>query len=124
MASTFALLTGLVLCVLWAIRKLATVGRRESFLPPGPPTIPILGNLLIFPTVRPWYKLSEWAHEYGEIYSLKVASNTTIIINSMPAMKEIMEKHSGLVSDRPPNIMLDRVVGENSLSFSHYCAYK
>ena len=41
---------------LWAIFKLLRWGRRESFLPPGPPTVPILGNILDFPTVYPWLK--------------------------------------------------------------------
>ena len=48
------LLAGVV--ILWAIFKLLRWGRRESFLPPGPPTLPILGNILDFPTVYPWLK--------------------------------------------------------------------
>ena len=48
------LLAGIV--VLWAIFKVLRWGRREAFLPPGPPTVPILGNLLDFPTVYPWLK--------------------------------------------------------------------
>lgn len=43
--------------VLWTVFKLLRWGRRESFLPPGPPTIPILGNILDFPDAhRPWLK--------------------------------------------------------------------
>jgi hypothetical protein len=29
--------------------KLLRIGRREKGLPPGPPTVPILGNLHLFP---------------------------------------------------------------------------
>lgn len=33
----------------WLVIKLMRVGKRESFLPKGPPTVPLLGNLNIFP---------------------------------------------------------------------------
>jgi hypothetical protein len=32
------------------------VGSRDKGLPPGPPTVPILGNAHIFPTEFPHYK--------------------------------------------------------------------
>lgn len=37
----------LILCVAALLRK---VGSREAGLPPGPPTVPVLGNVHIFPT--------------------------------------------------------------------------
>jgi hypothetical protein len=37
---------------IWLIVKLVRVGKRESYLPNGPPTVPILGNLHLFPKVQ------------------------------------------------------------------------
>jgi hypothetical protein len=37
---------------IWLVIKLVRVGKRESYLPSGPPTVPILGNLHIFPKVQ------------------------------------------------------------------------
>ncbi len=35
--------------VLYGIYRLLQVGKRDSRLPPGPPTVPILGNALQIP---------------------------------------------------------------------------
>ncbi|KAH9476390.1 Cytochrome P450 monooxygenase [Psilocybe cubensis] len=62
--------------VCWAIFKLLRIGRREDTLPPGPPTVPILGNAHLLPTKYPFVKLAEWGKDYDGIFSLKVANGT------------------------------------------------
>lgn len=34
-------------------------------LPPGPPRMPFVGNLLDMPEVKPWLKYREWCQKYG-----------------------------------------------------------
>ena len=38
--------------LVWLVTKLVRIGKRESYLPNGPPTVPLLGNLGIFPKVE------------------------------------------------------------------------
>ncbi|KAF5358757.1 hypothetical protein D9758_008555 [Tetrapyrgos nigripes] len=85
----------------WIIWKLARIGQRESTLPPGPPTVALLGNVHLLPTQSIWMKLTEWAREYGDFYSLKLGSDTAIVLTSMKAVKELLDQQSGLTSDRP-----------------------
>lgn len=57
--------------VVWGVLKLKKIGSREPGLPPGPPTVPLLGNLHIFPTEYAHYKFTEWARIYGDVYSVR-----------------------------------------------------
>lgn len=106
--------------VLWAIFKLLRWGRRESFLPPGPPTDPILGNLFDFPTVYPWLKFTEMARKYGDVYSLKIINSTVVVLSSATAVKEIMDKNSAIVSDRPASHFAQEITGGNHMGASRY----
>lgn len=45
MASVYVLIVAVLGLGLIPLAKLLTVGRRPKGAPPGPPTIPILGNL-------------------------------------------------------------------------------
>ncbi|KAF8164128.1 cytochrome P450 [Mycena galopus ATCC 62051] len=98
----------LVLCVAALLRK---VGSREAGLPPGPPTVPVLGNAHIFPTELPHFKFTEWARKYGGIFSLKVGSSTVVVLTNVAAVKELMEKRSAFTSDRPSIHLADRMTG-------------
>lgn len=35
--------------LVWLVIKAMNMGKRETHLPPGPPTAPLLGNLHVFP---------------------------------------------------------------------------
>ncbi|GAB1319456.1 hypothetical protein MFIFM68171_09666 [Madurella fahalii] len=98
------LLGGLVLLAgLAAIYLFFSVGRRDPRLPPGPPTLPVIGNLHQIPTKRTHLKFAEWAKQYGEIFSLKVGPGTSIVISSPRLIKQLVDKKSNLYSRRPPS---------------------
>lgn len=51
--------------LLLAIKSLRNRGKRGK-LPPGPPTLPFLGNLLQLPTDEEWVTYRAWGKKYGE----------------------------------------------------------
>ncbi|THV01080.1 cytochrome P450 [Dendrothele bispora CBS 962.96] len=106
--------------LLWLLFRLARVGRRESTLPPGPPTVPLLGNVNIFPKEFAFFKFTEWAREYGDLYSLKIGPDTTIVITSMKAVKELMEQQSSLTSNRPKSYMMDVTYEDHYAAMMNY----
>ncbi|KAJ7359893.1 cytochrome P450 [Mycena albidolilacea] len=96
----FVLLFALVaLCVAIVLK----VGSRGKALPPGPPTVPILGNAHIFPTEFPHYKFTEWARKYGGLFSLKIGNDTVVVLTDAAAVKELLDKRSSTTANRPPS---------------------
>ncbi|KAH6625117.1 cytochrome P450 [Boeremia exigua] len=98
----------LLLC---SIANCLQVGRRPKGYPPGPPTIPILGNLHLLPKDRPYLQFTKWAREYGPIYSLILGTRTYIILSSPEVVKDLLDKRSNIYSSRP-----DMYVGQDIAS--------
>ncbi|KAF9269294.1 cytochrome P450 [Marasmius fiardii PR-910] len=113
---------GVLSCVFvaWLVSRIRKIGAREHYLPPGPPTTLLLGNVHKFPTVWPWIKLAEWATEYGEIYSLKLGPATVVIITGVDAVKDLMDERGAATSDRPKNWMIDAVTDGLNMAGARY----
>lgn len=104
--------------VAYVVVRLLLSGRRGSRLPPGPPTIPILGNIHQIPLERSFlqygtlapalcsretdFRFTKWAREYGSVFSLKVGSGTIIVLSDGDSVKQVLDKQSAVSSSRPP----------------------
>ncbi|KAI3619277.1 cytochrome [Moniliophthora roreri] len=106
--------------IVWLLQKILKTGRREPYLPPGPPTVPILGNLHVFPTKNSHIRFTEWAQQYGDIYSLKISSGTVIVISGMEAASELMDKRSATTADRPKSHMAKKVTNDLNMAACRY----
>ncbi|KAH7311321.1 putative cytochrome P450 [Stachybotrys elegans] len=102
---------GLVLLSGFCIHKILQIGRRPDDLPPGPPTIPILGNLHLIPERDAHLQFQKWAQEYGPVYSLMLGTKTMIVLSSDKAIKDVMDKKSAITSDR-----VDMYIGQTIAS--------
>lgn len=100
-----------------ALYKVLQIGRRDDDLPPGPPTRPIVGNLLDFPISYAHLTFEKWAREYGEIFSLKIANGTIISLNSPQAVRFVLDKKNSFTSNRPELYVLNYITNGLFLGF-------
>ncbi|KAF9560813.1 putative CyP450 monooxygenase [Agrocybe pediades] len=106
-ASSLYALAILVVLVTYAWRRRS----RNVLLPPGPPGYPIIGNVYDIPQGYAWQTYNEWAKTYGDIFRFEVFGQTTIILNSLKAAMELLDKRSSNSSDRPRLVMADELMG-------------
>ncbi|KAF2021108.1 cytochrome P450 2D18 [Aaosphaeria arxii CBS 175.79] len=117
LANVFGLIS--LSCGLYLLYSLLRFGHRDKRLPPGPPTVPILGNAHQIPPTRFYLKIKEWADKYGGVYSLKIGAGTMIIINDRKAAHELFEKRSAIYSDRPIDHNLETCFGSQNIAIMH-----
>jgi hypothetical protein len=104
---TFAALMILVSAILWQMTK---IGRRPKNYPPGPPTLPLIGNLHQIPQEKRHLQFEKWAIEYGPIYSLILGTKVMIVLNSDLAIKELVDKRGAIYSSRPEAYIAQNVL--------------
>ncbi|KAH0830804.1 hypothetical protein AYO21_10035 [Fonsecaea monophora] len=107
----------LVALCIWIIYRISRIGARDKRLPPGPPTVPILGNLHLVPRTGMGLKLKEWGETYGGIYSLKFGSGTVIVLFDRKAVHHLLDKKGVLYSERPQSYVPSLVTGGDSFAF-------
>ena len=105
----------------------------RPLLPPGPKSLPFVGNMLQMPVLKPWEKYGDWAKKYGmrlfgfllvpylalssigDIVFLDLPSQPTLIISSAKVAFDLMEKRPQIYSDRIPLVMDKLSVKPNNL---------
>ncbi|GAM35621.1 hypothetical protein TCE0_017r04089 [Talaromyces pinophilus] len=92
---------------------LLSIGSRDSRLPPGPATVPILGNILQIPREQPFLKFTELAKIYGGLFTLKVGPSTIAFITDRKMAREIFDQKSSISSNRPPSYVANDLIGEH-----------
>lgn len=92
-------------------------GRRGRGLPPGPPTLPLIGNLHQLPKSGAHFRFSEWAQKYGGIFSLKLGSATAVVLTDRKLVKALLDRKSSVYSNRPASYVSHHLItrGDHTL---------
>ncbi|KAF7844733.1 geraniol 8-hydroxylase-like [Senna tora] len=72
---------------------------KSPNLPPGPPPLPIIGNILEIGK-KPHQSLTSLSRTYGPIFTLKLGRLTSIVISSPQIAKEALQKNDHIFSGR------------------------
>jgi hypothetical protein len=111
---TAAIFFGIILVALWQRYD-------DRRLPPGPPRLPIIGNLhqlasgsakfaqyanglfLLELFHSSPHRFQEWHQTYGDIISLRLGWTTMIVIGGNgPLVRDLLDKRGAIYSSRPP----------------------
>ncbi|KAJ5698483.1 hypothetical protein N7462_000488 [Penicillium macrosclerotiorum] len=113
-----------VLGLSYVFYRLLSVGKRDSRLPPGPPTVPILGNVHLIPRAGIGLKFKEWAKQYGPIYSLKVFNSTMIVLSDPEIVANLVDKKGAIYAERPPNAVVNYLTDGHFFPFEKGQSWK
>ncbi|KAI0655729.1 cytochrome P450 [Cubamyces menziesii] len=86
--------------------------RERRKLPPGPKGLPFVGNLWDMPNKLLERTLYEWGKIHGDVMYLRLFSTSVIVLSSIEAARDILDKRSAWNSDRPPFVFFGEMVGQ------------
>lgn len=108
-SASSAVLLAALLTALW---RLSLIGQRPKDYPPGPPTLPILGNLHQITKAKRHLQFEKWARQYGPVYSLMLGTKVMIVLNTDDAIRELVDKRGAAYASRPESyIAQDTISG-------------
>ena len=100
-SSVIAALAGLF--VVYIANSLVRGALTRRKLPPGPPGLPILGNLWDVKG-KAWIQYTEWARTYGPIFSLNMAGEHAADrspTSRLTCMRSGLQQHDSMVDPGP-----------------------
>lgn len=100
-SSTALLVVGLVFAAYIFIQK-----KNSAKLPPGPPRLPIIGNLHQAPADAAWVTFSKWIEQYGPLVSCDFGGTNVIIIGDYDTARDLLDKRANIYSSRPRMVSL------------------
>ncbi|XP_015676188.1 cytochrome P450 2K1-like [Protobothrops mucrosquamatus] len=98
---TILILLIFLLAIMFLLKKGSSWNNSSPNLPPGPRTIPILGNLHMMDLKRPHRTMIEWSKEYGPIFRIKLGFQEMVVLTGYETVKEALVNQADAFVDRP-----------------------
>jgi len=109
-AGLLVIVVVLQLAKLYKKHSLGISSKNSIPLPPGPPPRWFWSNAL--PTVKTAHALTDFIPKYGPVMSFRQGSKVIIVIGSVEAATDIMEKEGGSLVDRPRFIAASEILSK------------
>ncbi|KAJ7650752.1 cytochrome P450 [Roridomyces roridus] len=117
-SSSATLLCSLLLAASTAL-FLRRRARKLPPLPPGPKKLPLVGNLFSLPSHSEWETYAKWSKECNsDIIHLDAAGQSIVVLCSLEAAEDLLDKRSGIYSDRARLNMFNDLVIKDDFMFA------
>ncbi|KAI1788178.1 cytochrome P450 98A3 [Ganoderma leucocontextum] len=98
-----------VSAILLLLARAVQQRRKYARLPPGPTPLPMVGNILDFPRTHLGREFAALSKKFGDVVYLSVLGQDTIVLGSLKAARDLLDKRSANYSDRPTSVMVQLV---------------
>ncbi|KAM6936866.1 cytochrome P450 2F2-like [Xenentodon cancila] len=105
-------------CLFFIILQLKS--RRPKNFPPGPPALPVLGNLLNLSQRDPLKELERLKKHYGDVYSLYLGTKPAVVINGLKAVKEAIVIKATDFAGRPQDLLVNDITQRKGVILVDY----
>ncbi|KAF6718865.1 Cytochrome P450 2J6 [Oryzias melastigma] len=106
------------LCIFFIIFQFKL--RRPENFPPGPLSLPVLGNLLNLDLKNPLMDFEKMKESYGNVYSLFIGSRPVVVVNGLKAMKEAIMIKATDFAGRPQNTFINDITRGKGVILADY----
>ncbi|KAK3337598.1 cytochrome P450 [Cercophora scortea] len=95
--------------------KYYLAGRRPANFPPGPPTLPFIGNITQVPRAKAFLTFQRMQADHGSIIGLKVGAQNLVVLNSYKHVKALFDQRGSVYSSRPQSYVATELVCPNEI---------
>ncbi|KAH6912002.1 cytochrome P450 [Coprinopsis sp. MPI-PUGE-AT-0042] len=111
--SFLSFLLAVILPVVYLFYRSSSHAKRH--LPPGPKALPFLGNVLQMPTSEQAKAFKVWAQDFGDVVYVQIFKQPMIILDSLQAARDLLDKRSAIYSDRPRFVLLSELYAASTI---------